>query len=213
MARLSVTYTRNWTTWITILSLAFFYCHRLSAYILVYTMIKPQQQRNFYLPITNRTVWWLGFPWQWGRIRGQHHIVFAHFHIFFFTTFPSVCDTFVVVFFLCAHNFVWFSQLTPLVITLTPVEIYSFGWHAALSIPAIILAMIAVNYLFLPILYMNGFDNCYTVTKMILKNDFSPFQMTHLVLLIDVLPISPYRWFFFCVCSILPIVFGHWLEI
>lgn len=58
-----------------------------------------------------------------------------------------------------------FSQLSPLVILTMPVEIYSYGWQYTLFIPALILVMFALCYIFLPILYDNKLDNCYTVIQ------------------------------------------------
>lgn len=57
-----------------------------------------------------------------------------------------------------------FSQLSPLVILTMPVEIYSFGWQHTIFIPVLVLVMLALCYIFLPILYQNKLDNCYTVT-------------------------------------------------
>lgn len=57
----------------------------------------------------------------------------------------------------------FYSQLSPIVILTMPVEIYSYGWQSMLFIPALILVMFALCYIFLPILYENNLDNCYTV--------------------------------------------------
>ncbi|XP_031621524.1 sodium-coupled monocarboxylate transporter 2-like [Contarinia nasturtii] len=54
------------------------------------------------------------------------------------------------------------SQISPLVILTMPVEIYSYGWQYMLFIPTLFLVMFALCYIFLPILYQNKLDNCYT---------------------------------------------------
>lgn len=56
-----------------------------------------------------------------------------------------------------------YSQLSPIVILTMPVEIYSYGWQYTMFLPVLILVMLALCYIFLPILYHNKLDNCYTV--------------------------------------------------
>lgn len=55
-----------------------------------------------------------------------------------------------------------YSQLS-YTITTIPVEIYAFGWQYALFIPTLAFVVLATNSIFLPILYQNNIDNCYTV--------------------------------------------------
>lgn len=57
----------------------------------------------------------------------------------------------------------FFSQLSPIVILTMPVEIYQYGWQYTLFLPALVLVALALCYIFLPILYQNNLDNCYTV--------------------------------------------------
>lgn len=57
------------------------------------------------------------------------------------------------------------SQLSPVVILTMPVEIYQYGWQYMLFIPALVLVALALCCIFLPILYENKLNNCYTVIK------------------------------------------------
>lgn len=57
----------------------------------------------------------------------------------------------------------YYSQLSPIVLLTMPVEIYQYGWQYTLFIPALALVTLALCYIFLPILYQNKLDNCYTV--------------------------------------------------
>lgn len=63
------------------------------------------------------------------------------------------------------------SQLSPIVILTMPVEIYSYGWQHTMFLPVLILVMLALCYIFLPILYHNNLDNCYTVISLNLYLD------------------------------------------
>lgn len=65
----------------------------------------------------------------------------------------------LLLFFFCC------SQMSPIVILTMPVEIYQYGWQYILFIPVLALVMLAFCYIFLPILYINKLDNCYTVKK------------------------------------------------
>lgn len=58
----------------------------------------------------------------------------------------------------------FYSQLSPIVLLTMPVEIYQYGWQYTLFIPALALVTLALCYIFLPILYQNKLDNCYTVS-------------------------------------------------
>lgn len=71
------------------------------------------------------------------------------------------------------------SQLSPIVILTMPVEIYLYGWQYTMFIPVLILVMLALCYIFLPILYNNKLDNCYTVKNEIISMNRSNLQIMH----------------------------------
>lgn len=55
------------------------------------------------------------------------------------------------------------SQLSAYSIIVVPSEIYSFGSHYLLVLPAIIVMVFVVTYGILPIFYEQNLDNCFAV--------------------------------------------------
>lgn len=74
-------------------------------------------------------------------------------------------------------SFITCSMISALTIVALPTEVYSFGWMSSFSYPfALFCVFFAASYLFLPVYFQCGVDNCYKVSFEIFSRQFS--QMT-----------------------------------